>query len=72
MAPLQTVSGILRWCDRHDFYIERPNDDPLLLLDLPWRMIGRADDLLHQQVSLHGWFESSTLFAVHSLAAADN
>jgi|SoiMethySBSTD1v2_1073268.scaffolds.fasta_scaffold2747039_1 hypothetical protein len=70
MAPLLAVSGIMRRCDEHDFYIERLNGDPLLL-DLPWRMIGQADDLLYGHVSLHGWFESSSLFAVYSIASAE-
>ena len=72
MGPLRTVSGILRWCDRQDFYVECAGERRLLVLDLPRLIAAQADDLLHQRVTLHGWYESNGSFAVHSLASGES
>jgi hypothetical protein len=60
----------VRWSDEDDLYIEC--DGQRLRLELTPAMARRADDLLHEHVTAHGWFEGPDLFAVHSLASSED
>ena len=70
MGPLRSVSGKMRW-SAGDMYLERPNGRRLWL-DMTRPMARRADDLLYQRVTVHGWFEGPDLFSVHSLASSED
>ena len=72
LGPLRSVSGKVRCSDEYDFYIERLKDGRRLRLDMTRPMARQADDLLHQHVTAHGWFEAPDLFAVHSLASSED
>ena len=70
MTPPVSVSGTIRWCSRRGFYLEQECERRLRLI-VPRLMRERADDLLYDHVSLHGWFEARDLFVVHSVAAVE-